>query len=237
MDERIKQIRENEKKSHTVMYSNEELYKTETWLNKPIKTVQDILPLFAEYKELKVLDLGCGVGRNCISIAREYKSINCVIECVDILDIAIEKLCFNAEKYGVESNVRGVVKSIEDFEISLNSYDLILAISALEHVDTEETFLHKLIEIRDGTRGNGVICLVINSDVREHDKLTGESIPAQFEINLAVEKCRLYLETVFTGWEILKETTREQQYDIPREFGISDLKTTVITMVARKPLD
>lgn len=159
MDERMNQIRESEKKSHTKMYLNEELYKTETWLNKPIKTVQEILPLFVAYKELKVLDLGCGVGRNCVSIAREYKSIDCVIECVDILNIAIEKLYFYAEKYGVEANIRGVVKSIEDFEIFPNTYDFILAVSALEHVDTEENFIHKLIEIRDGTKEKGILIL------------------------------------------------------------------------------
>lgn len=237
MDERMNQIRESEKKSHTKMYLNEELYKTETWLNKPIKTVQEILPLFVAYKELKVLDLGCGVGRNCVSIAREYKSIDCVIECVDILNIAIEKLYFYAEKYGVEANIRGVVKSIEDFEIFPNTYDFILAVSALEHVDTEENFIHKLIEIRDGTKEKGIVCFVINCNVRENDKLTGESLPAQFEINFAVEKMQAILENVFIGWDILKETTQEQQYDIPREFGISELKTSVVTLVARKPLN
>ncbi len=236
MDERIKCIRESEKKSHTAMYANEELYESETWLNKPIKTVQDLLPLFATYQELNVLDLGCGVGRNCIPIARAYKSMDCVIECVDILDIAIEKLYRNARKYGVEAHIRGVVQAIENYEISPNSYDLILAISALEHVDTEESFLHKLMEIRKGVRENGVVCFVMNANVRECDKGTGECIPAQFEINMTVENMQIILKRVFTGWEILKETVREQQYDIPREFGISHLTTSVVTLVARKPL-
>ena len=74
MDERLIRIRESEKKSHMEIYSNEQLYQTNSWLKKPIKTVQELLPLFREYKKLRVLDLGCGVGRNCLAIASEYKA-------------------------------------------------------------------------------------------------------------------------------------------------------------------
>ncbi len=63
MDSRIKQIRESEKKSHIEMYSTEELYKSESWLKKTIKTVQELIPMFKDYQKIHVLDLGCGVGR------------------------------------------------------------------------------------------------------------------------------------------------------------------------------
>ena len=59
MDERLKRIRESEKKSHMEIYSNEQLYQTDSWLKKPIKTVQELIPLFREYKKLKVLDQEC----------------------------------------------------------------------------------------------------------------------------------------------------------------------------------
>ena len=97
MDKRIKEIRESEKKSHTEMYSSEELYKSGSWLNKPIKTIKEIVPLFKEYKKLNVLDLGCGIGRNSIFVAQQYQHIDCSIDCVDILEIAIEKLYLNAK--------------------------------------------------------------------------------------------------------------------------------------------
>ena len=98
MDNRVKRIRESEKKSHIEMYSNDELYKTNSWLSKPIKTIQEIIPLFQNYKELNVLDLGCGVGRNSVFIAQEYQNIDCMIECVDILELAIQKLYCNAKR-------------------------------------------------------------------------------------------------------------------------------------------
>lgn len=234
MDNRIKVIRESEKKSHIEMYSNDGLYQPGSWLTRPIKTIKEIVPLFEAYEKLRVLDLGCGVGRNSIFVAQEYKEIDCIVECVDILDLAIEKLRFNAEKYGVSGNICGIEKTIEEYAIEKNTYDFVIAVSALEHVETEESFLSKLEEIREGIRENGVVCLVINSDVKESDKVTGEELPAQFEVNLKTEELQEILNRTFEGWTVLKTTVQEQQYDIPRENGICDLQTKVVSFVARK---
>ena len=114
MDERLAHIRANEKMSHVAIYTNEKLYQSNTWLRKPIKTVQDICPLFNGYDKLQVLDLGCGIGRNCIYIAEKYKNINCTVECVDLLEVAIEKLRQNAKEHNVSSHIIGIVKSIEE---------------------------------------------------------------------------------------------------------------------------
>lgn len=234
MDSRIKQIRESEKKSHIEMYSNEELYKSDSWLKKPIKTVQELIPLFHDYEKLTVLDLGCGVGRNSIPIAYEYKNIECTIDCVDILDLAIEKLYANANEYGVQSNIHGVVNTIEEFAVKENYYDFVMAVSSLEHVESEKDFVKKLVEIKNGICENGIVCLVVNSNVQERDKVTGKPMPAQFEVNLPTEEMQSILNKMFEGWTILKATVSEQQYDIPREHGINELKTSVVTFVARK---
>lgn len=47
MTPRIKTIRESEKLSHTKIYTDEELYHTDSWLKKPIKTVREIMELFS----------------------------------------------------------------------------------------------------------------------------------------------------------------------------------------------
>lgn len=75
MDERLIRIRESERKSHTEIYMNEKLYNTNSWLQKPIKTVQEISSLFNEYEVLRVLDLGCGIGRNSIYIAENFNKM------------------------------------------------------------------------------------------------------------------------------------------------------------------
>ncbi len=231
---RLEQIRESERKSHIEMYSNEELFSEGSWLRKPIKTILNLMPKFSDYCELNVLDLGCGVGRNCIAIAQQYRDIDCTIDCVDILPLAIEKLMQNAREFGVEENIRGVVLPIEGYAIKENHYDLIIAVSALEHIDSKGSFMNKLAEISHGIRENGIVCLVINSEVTEHDKASGEEIPAQFEVNLPTEELQSCLREIFSGWTEIKSRVQKQQYDIPREQGISDLKTSVVTFVARK---
>lgn len=234
MDERLAHIRANEKMSHVAIYTNEKLYQSNTWLRKPIKTVQDICPLFNRYDKLQVLDLGCGIGRNSIYIAEKFKNINCTVECVDLLEVAIEKLRQNAKEHNVSSHIIGIVKSIEEYDISVNAFDFIMAISALEHIDTEQSFIKKLFEIKNGLRKDGIVCLVINSDIKEINLDTQENLDAQFEVNLSTEKIQEYLNDIFSGWNILKYSVSKQEYDIPRDSIISHLYTKVVTYVARK---
>lgn len=234
MDERLKRIRESERKSHIEIYTDEKLYATDSWLKKPIKTVRDIVPLFENYEKLRVLDLGSGVGRNSIYVAECFKDRDCMVECVDLLEIAIAKLLQNAKEHGVATNIKGIQKYIEEYSIYAETYDFIMAISALEHIDTEESFRKKLSEIRDGLRAEGVVCLVINSEVREKNTDTGAAVDAQFEVNMATAKMQEYLSEVFEGWSVLKTTVSAQEYDIPREGFVSRLNTKVVTFVARK---
>lgn len=230
----IQSIRESERNSHIELYSSEELYKEGSWLNKPIKTVTDLFPLFEGCKEFRALDLGSGVGRNSIAIAKQFWDISCLVDCVDILEFAIEKLLENAKRFGVEESIWGMVCPIEKFEIVPNTYDLILAVSALEHIDSKESFVKKLEEMREGMKPQGVVCLVVNSEVTERNKETGEVLFPQFEVNLPIEELQEILQNTFAGWEVLKSTVRGQQYDIPRGGCVSELKTNVVTFVARR---
>lgn len=234
MDNRRIRIRESEKRSHTAIYAREELYGGNGWLRKPIRTVQDILPFFDAYRELRVLDLGCGIGRNSICIAERYQDINCRVDCVDLLEIAIEKLRQNAEKHHVSKNIHGILRSIEEFDICAGSYDLILAVSALEHVDSEESFVRKLYEIKNGLKENGIVCLVINAEVRESNAETDKVLEAQFEVNLPAAEILSVLENVFSGWKVLKNSVQAQEYMVPRDTAVSRLCTKAVTYVARK---
>lgn len=233
-NDRLTEIREAEKASHLEIYSTAELYEKGSWLQKPIKTVLDLLPIFEEYQTLRVLDLGSGVGRNSIAVASEYKHIDCRVECVDILEYSIERLLQNAVKFGVEKEIEGIVSPIESYVISENTYDLIMAVSALEHIDSEKNFRVKLKEICAGIREGGVVCLVINSGVTEKDKETREILSPQFEVNIPTQEMQSILLESFSGWKVLKSTVRHQQYDIPRGERTVDLETDVVTFVAQK---
>lgn len=232
--DRLHEIRRAEAESHTEAYTKHALFAAGSWLAKPVKTVLEIVPLLEAHTQIRALDLGCGVGRNSIPVAQRFREIPCRVECVDILEIAIEKLCENARLYGVEGAIDGIVSSIDAYEIAPDSYDLILAVSALEHMDSEETFLRKLEQIRRGTRAGGVVCFIINSGVQERDKSSGAELSPQFEVNLRTEELEYILKDCFSGWEVCKHTVVHQTYDIPRESGISALETDVVTHVVRR---
>lgn len=231
---RLEKIRQAEKESHIEAYTTNELFQQGTWLQKSIKTVTDLYSLFDGYSSIHILDLGSGVGRNCIPMAQHFSKINCSIECVDILNLAIEKLNQNSIVYGVEKNITGYTVSIEDFIIKKDSYDIIIAISALEHIESENALKAKLKEIQEGIKKNGVACLVVNSEVTETDRNLGELLEPQFEVNMSANQMKLLLCEIFGNWNIIKSTVVPQNYTIKRENRDVDLNTKVITLVARK---
>ncbi len=231
--ETLKSIREAEKQSHIEVYSTAKLFESGSWLQKPVKTVTDLFEYFKDYNKINVLDLGCGVGRNCIPIAKEFKG-KCTADCVDILDFAIDELNKNSIEYDVDNEINGIVSSIDNFTIKDNYYDLIIAVSALEHIDSVESFKNKLKEICSGTRKNGIVCLIINSEITEINKESGKKLIPQFEVNMKTAELLDLLKETFNGWEIIKSTVRNQRYDIPRQNCVADLSTDVVTVVVRK---
>lgn len=66
------------------------------------------------------------------------------------------------------------------------------------------SFLVKLAEIRDGLRHGGIACLIVNSGVTGHDKVTGQELPPQFEVNLPTGQMQDLLEKTFAGWQVIK---------------------------------
>ncbi len=231
--DRIRMIRDAEKESHEQVYSSKELFQKGSWLEKPVKTVMETLPFLNTSGSFWILDLGCGVGRNAIPIARRLATEACKIDCVDILPLAIEKLRENAECYGVSGAVRGIVSSIEAFLIPQESYDLIVAVSALEHVENAQVFEDKLREIWQGLRKGGIACLILNSDVHEYDPVTECELAPQLEVNLPTETLEEMLAHTFQG-EILVQKVCPQKYDIPRGKRIVKLTTKVVTLAVRK---
>ena len=234
MRSRLEMIRDSERRSHTEIYSNESLYSTDSWLKKPIRTIQDIMAYFDDRDSLRVLDLGCGVGRNSIFIAERFSGKECHIDCVDILEIAIEKLMVNAKERGIDDCISGFTDTIEHYPIAHEAYDLIIAVSALEHVESVDAFLEKLREIAKGVRDGGIVCLVINSEVTERDKDTFEELEPQFEVNLPTSQLQSLIDDVFSGWDTIKRTVSSQEYDIPRDERTSHLTTNVVTYAGRK---
>lgn len=232
--DRLSQIRNAEMASHTEVYSAHALFAPGSWLAKPVKTVLDLLPMFQGCGRFRALDLGCGVGRNSIPLAQAFQEIPCRVDCVDILELAIDKLHQNARRFSVEGAIHGITAPIDSYEIGKNTYDLILAVSALEHVASKEVLIQKLEQIRDGIHTGGMVCLILNTSVQERSKLDGRELPAQFEVNLPTLEWKNVLERIFSQWQVVKYTVVHQKYDIPRENGLAELETDVVTYAAKK---
>ena len=151
-----------------------------------------------------------------------------------ILDVAIEILKKNALEHNVSDRINGITTPIEEFAIPTAEYDLILTVSVLEHIDTKQHFIDKLHEIAHGIKKNGIVCLVINSDITEVDAETGASLEPNFEVNLKSDQIMTYLDGIFEGWTVVKKTVVAQEYEIPRDNRTSQLSSKVISFVAQK---
>lgn len=150
---RIQMIRSKEKTYHDHCYDNYELFEQGSWLYKPVKSILDLFSRFDELKEINVLDLGCGVGRNSIPLAKAIEDRNGKVVCVDLLESAIQKLQFNAAKFNVTDKVECVLSDIASFSIEAGHYNFIFAVSSLEHLDCEDTFNNVVAKIMQGTSG------------------------------------------------------------------------------------
>lgn len=229
---RLHQIRHAEAQSHMDAYSRFKLYEEGSWLQKPVKTVLNLIPNFSDESNLRILDLGSGIGRNCIPVAM---NLSCIIDCVDILPYAIEKLQENAARFRVEDKINPIHSSIDDFPIKPNYYDWIMAISALEHMDSEDSLRRKLAEIKDGIRPGGIVLFIMNSDIVEYDPVNQCNVTAQFEVNLSTQALQELLDDTFFNWQIIKSTVNHQCYEIPRNHKLHILNSNVKTYAARKP--
>jgi ubiquinone/menaquinone biosynthesis C-methylase UbiE len=231
---RFEIIRNEERKYHDYCYENYRLFEEGSWLYKPVKTVMDLLPLFDNNMSLQVLDLGCGVGRNSIPIAEALKQKNGKIVCVDLLDSALNKLKHYSKKFKVEDFIQSVKTDIGNYEIKPNEYDYIVAVSSLEHVDSEYTFEKVISNMAKGTKNKGVNCIIVNSEVEEIDLETNIKLYAQMEINLSTESMMNKLSSIYEGWEVLTKHVKPLEYNITRDGKQILLKTNAITYVVRK---
>ncbi|MGR5988307.1 class I SAM-dependent methyltransferase [Bacillus sanguinis] len=228
---RIEYIRQEEKKYHDLCYEQYKLFETGSWLYKPVKTVMDLIDHFEGQKNLQVLDLGSGVGRNSIPIAQKIKNASGTVTCVDLLDSALTKLQTYSIEYDVIKNIKTEQAAIENYYIVPNTYDYIVAVSSLEHVQSEEDLTNVLHSMKEGTKTGGINCFIINSNIQEIDLHTNEELDALIEINLPTDDMINLLKSIYKDWNEIKIEIKELVYDIFRDERHIQLKTNAITFV------
>ncbi|WP_144488275.1 class I SAM-dependent methyltransferase [Bacillus sp. ABP14] len=231
---RIDHIRNEEKKYHEICYEQYKLFEAGSWLYKPVKTVMDLMDYFEEQYNMQVLDLGSGVGRNSIPIAQKMKNASGTVTCVDLLDSALTKLQIYSKEHDVFEVIKTEQAAIENYYIQPNTYDYIIAVSSLEHVQSEEDLKNVLHSMKKGTKIGGINCLIINSNIQEIDLHTKEELDALIEINLPTDNMIHLLKSIYKDWQEIKVEIKELAYNIVRNERHIQLKTNAITFVVQK---
>lgn len=118
--------------------------------------------------------------------------------------------------------------------IKPNVFDLIISVSALEHVKSEAIFDSAIRKMTKGTKNSGINCLIVNSEIQEINLETNSKLDAQMELNLSTESMLNKLNTNYVGWNVMKILVKPLEYHIIRNGKPILLKTNAITYVVRK---
>ncbi|MGP4040151.1 class I SAM-dependent methyltransferase [Gracilibacillus sp. D59] len=230
---RIEFIRNEEKKYHDYCYDNYQLFEKGSWLYKPVKTVMELIPLLDGKGQLNVLDLGAGVGRNSIPIAEKIKDKDGKVVCVDLLDSAINKLIEYSKKFEVADIIETEKADIGKYPIKEDTYDLIVAVSSLEHVNSENALEDTIKRMVKGTKKSGINCLIINSEIEEIEMETNKQLEALMEVNISTEEMINKLNNIYQDWKVIKQVVKPLEYQIVRNEKSILLKTKAITFVVK----
>ncbi|WP_339314189.1 class I SAM-dependent methyltransferase [Paenibacillus sp. FSL M7-0896] len=232
--DRITNIRVEEKKYHDQCYDTYDLFEPGSWLHKPVTTVINLINQYKDQEYISILDLGAGVGRNSIPIAESIKPRNGKVVCVDLLESATAKLKSYSQQFGVESYIVPILSDIEHFSIEPDEYDIIVAVSSLEHVRSAQVLEQKLSEMNSGTRAGGANCIIIASNIREMLLENKQELDPMFEVNLSTERMIELLKQQFAGWEIEQLIVKSLAFEINRDGQPVKLTSDCITFVAKK---
>jgi 2-polyprenyl-3-methyl-5-hydroxy-6-metoxy-1,4-benzoquinol methylase len=192
---------------HKLYYTRHQLFEKDSWLAKPDSGLIQLLEkdLIAGYKKagrkdaLRLLDLGSGVGRNAVPMAMtlQKEEIPARLTAVDVLAESIDILTENCTKYDVAEIIEQVVADNDEFVIEPASYDLIAAISVVEHCAGKVKVLKLLKAIAKGLKPGGLACIEMTTDRHVIDLKTKQAIPTYVETPLSETQVKEMLSEAF----------------------------------------
>ncbi len=227
-------IRQAEKLYHDRCYTTQTLFEPGSWLHKPVASVMQAFSLLPKDQPLHVLDLGAGVGRNSIPIAQKMKDSGGTVVCVDLLDSALEQLVAYSKQYDVDALICAQKADVGQYSIATNQFDFIMAVSTLEHVESEDVLTQLIDRMASGTKIGGINALIINTEVEEIELQTKEKRDAFIEVNMGTSEMTNMLSAHYDGWELRTHQVKPLEYTITRGKEDVLLKTKALTFIVRR---
>jgi len=226
--------REETIRYHESYYSSHKLFE-EGWLQNPDEEVHRVVSLLSASSGARVLDLGCGVGRNAIAVARELKLSAVKVDCYDMLDSAIELLNKYADEFGVAENIDGKCVDMDAVQIEKEQYDAILAVSVLEHSKSIDGIERLLGEIVAGTKPGGANRITVSTDRRVTACDTGEPVDTRVETPLTKDQTVEMLERHYKGWIVDRLSLVPYKEDLEYNGRLVTWTCTDVSFFARRP--
>lgn len=164
-------------------YSNQDFY----WGLKPHELVLKSIEYLK--KDSKILDLGCGEGKDSFFLAKQ----NFDVTSVDISEIGIKKL--NQYSKINNLNIKTHISDIKSYLTKCESFDFIYAINILQLIDVKNVY-DVINNMKEKTKPNGYN--IIASFIAENEK--------QKEFMLSKNKYFFdegELKKLYSDWKIL----------------------------------
>lgn len=134
------------------------------------------------FNNIKIADIGCGVGVYTIAIAEFIKKVNGIIWAIDVEPIMIEETKKLAESQGLQ-NLRYYLSSEHDFSLP-ETYDIILLMSVLHEFPDLNDYLNKIWE----NLNHGGYLLIVDMNFKKSPDESGppdeERIPLEKAIGI-----------------------------------------------------
>lgn len=118
------------------------------WGTEPAELCKELVSLVPPSKDIKVLDIGCGEGKDAVWLAKQGYSVTAF----DITSNGVRKAKEMAKEQGVDINV--FVADVNNFEIN-EKFDIIYSTGTIQYLEDDKIdgFFKK---VKDMTNVNGV---------------------------------------------------------------------------------
>jgi hypothetical protein len=86
----------------------------------------------------------------------------------------------------------------------------------------------------NGTKQDGINCIILNTNVKEIDLLTNECLEALIEVNMTTDQSWELLQSIYADWEPINSLVKSLEFEISRNGKPLLLSSDCITLVVKK---